>query len=93
MQAIGGGLGLFLIFLAVGAVQIYGGFVGIEYHFGTGWAWGAIAVGMVFRLMLPLTIGTFFWCIGCMGMALVWRIISSCSRIIVRSSRNGHCGL
>jgi hypothetical protein len=53
--------------LAVGAVQIYGGFVGIEYHFGTGWAWGAIAVGMVFRLMLPLTIGTFFGALDVCG--------------------------
>ena len=66
MQAIGG-VGLFLIFLAVGAVQIYGGFVGIEYHFGAGWAWGAIAVGFVFRLMLPLTIGTFFGALDVWG--------------------------
>ncbi len=66
MQAIGG-VGLFVIFLAVGAIQIYGGFVGIEYHLGTGWAWGAIAVAFVLRLMLPLTIGTFFGALDVWG--------------------------
>jgi hypothetical protein len=59
MQFIGG-MGLFVSFLAIGAIQIYVGFLGIEFHLGEGWAWGAIAVGFIFRLMLPLTVGTFF---------------------------------
>jgi hypothetical protein len=55
-------LGIFggILFLIVGLIQISVGYIGIEYHFGTGWAIGALVLGFGFRIMLPLTIGTFF---------------------------------
>ena len=61
-------LGIFggVLFLIVGVVQIYVGYIGIEYHLGTGFAIGAIVLAFLFRLMLPLTIGTFF------GAMSVW---------------------
>lgn len=59
LSVLGGGT-LFLLLLAVGVVQLYSGFIGIEYELGTGWAWGAVAAAFIARLMLPLTIGTFF---------------------------------
>ncbi|MFM8749328.1 hypothetical protein [Rhabdaerophilum sp.] len=48
------------VFLLLGVLQIYLGFVGIDYLFGVWWAWGAIGVAIFFRIMLPLTIGTYF---------------------------------
>ena len=56
-----------ILFLLVGAVQIYIGFLGIEYHLGTAWAWAAIGIAFGLRIMLPLTIGTFFGAISVMG--------------------------
>ena len=49
-----------IIFLLIGLVQIYFGFIGIEYHLGTVWAFIAIFLALWLRIMLPLTIGTFF---------------------------------
>ena len=62
-------LGVFggILFLLVGVVQIYIGFLGIEYHLGIVWAWIAIVIALGFRIMLPLTIGTFFGAISVMG--------------------------
>lgn len=54
-----GGAGIILI-LVIGLAQIAIGFVGIEYHFGAGWAVGALVLSFMFRFSLPLTIGTFF---------------------------------
>ena len=50
----------FILFLGVGIVQIYAGFLGIEYHLGYWWAVAAIGASFLLRIMLPLTIGTFF---------------------------------
>ena len=50
----------FIIFLGVGVVQIYAGFIGIEYHLGYWWAIAAVGASFLLRIMLPLTIGTFF---------------------------------
>ena len=62
-------LGVFagILFLLVGVIQLYIGFLGIEYHLGTAWAWAAIALAIGLRIMLPLTIGTFFGAISVMG--------------------------
>lgn len=71
MQAIGG-IAFFILFIVVGAAQIYAGFLGIEYHFGQIWAW-VIAGGCIFfRLMLPLTIGTFFGAMDVWGWEWYW---------------------
>ena len=59
----------FIIFLAVGAVQIYLGFIGIEHHFGEVVAWIAIGLAFFLRLMLPLTIATYFGAVDVLGWA------------------------
>tara|TARA_Y100000590_G_C15640170_1_gene984645 strand:- start:416 stop:853 length:438 start_codon:yes stop_codon:yes gene_type:complete len=56
-----------ILFLLVGIVQIYVGYIGIEHHLGAGFAIGALAIGFVFRIMLPLTIGTFFGALDVWG--------------------------
>jgi len=50
-----------MIFLVLyGLVQIYAGWVGIEYHLGSGWAVAAFVAAFVFRFTLPITVGSFF---------------------------------
>ena len=56
-----------ILFLIVGIVQIYVGFIGIEYHLGSGFAFGALFLGFFFRIMHPLTIGTFFGALDVWG--------------------------
>ena len=56
-----------ILFLIVGVVQIYVGFIGIEYHLGSGFAFGALFLGFFFRIMFPLTIGTFFGALDVWG--------------------------
>ena len=56
-----------LLFLLVGVVQIIVGYVGIEHHLGAGFAIGALVLGFVFRIMFPLTIGTFFGALDVWG--------------------------
>tara|TARA_B100001287_G_C22457651_1_gene423540 strand:- start:272 stop:682 length:411 start_codon:yes stop_codon:yes gene_type:complete len=57
-----GYLGAFtgIAFLIIGIVQAIVGYLGIEYHLGTLAAVIAILIAFFFRIMLPLTIGTFF---------------------------------
>ena len=56
-----------IIFLLVGIVQIFVGYIGIEHHLGAGFAIGALVLGFVFRIMFPLTIGTFFGALDVWG--------------------------
>ena len=56
----------FLIFVTVAIIQTAVGYIGIEHHFGTFVAIVVIILAFVFRLMLPLTIGTF------LGAMNVW---------------------
>ncbi len=56
-----------IIFLLVGVVQIFVGYIGIEHHLGAGFAIGALVLGFVFRIMFPLTIGTFFGALDVWG--------------------------
>lgn len=56
-----------IIFLIVGIIQIFVGYIGIEYHLGSGFAIGALILGFVFRIMFPLTIGTFFGALDVFG--------------------------
>ena len=56
-----------ILFLLVGIVQIYVGYIGIEHHLGVGFAIGALVIGFVFRIMFPLTIGTFFGALDVWG--------------------------
>ena len=59
LAALGGTVGV-IFFLAVGVIQIIVGFLGIEYHLGSGWAVGAVILSLLLRISFPLTIGTFF---------------------------------
>jgi hypothetical protein len=61
------GIPFFIIFLGVGAVQIYLGYLGIEYHIGAWAAWIAIGLMLLGRIMLPLTIGSYFGAVNVMG--------------------------
>ena len=56
----------FLIFVTAAIIQTAVGYIGIEHHFGTFVAIVVIILAFVFRLMLPLTIGTF------LGAMNVW---------------------
>ena len=58
---------LFLAFIIFGILQIWLGYVGIDWHFGELWALGAVAVAFIFRITLPLTIGTYFGAVDVMG--------------------------
>jgi hypothetical protein len=50
----------FVLFLAVGITHMALGYMGIEHYWGTGAAVTALIAAVMFRFMLPLTIGTFF---------------------------------
>jgi hypothetical protein len=56
----------FFVFIIVAFIQTAVGYIGIEHHFGTFVAIVVIILAFVFRLMLPLTIGTF------LGAMNVW---------------------
>jgi hypothetical protein len=52
---------------AYGLIQIWAGYLGIDYHFGGGWAIAAVAVALIFRFTLPVTIGAFFGAMNVWG--------------------------
>lgn len=60
------GVAAALALLAFAIIQIWAGFVGVEYHLGFWWAVGALGIALFARIMLPLTIGAFF------GVTDVW---------------------
>ena len=56
-----------LLFLVIGSLQLWLGWIGIEYHLG--W-WAAAGAGFLFiamRIMLPITIGTYFGVVDIIG--------------------------
>ncbi|MDB2323174.1 hypothetical protein N9V38_00590 [Planktomarina temperata] len=57
----------YMIFLIVSIPQIYFGYVGIEDWVGNGWAIGAVVIGVLTRLMLPLSVGTLLAVINVYG--------------------------
>lgn len=57
----------FFLLIAVGITQAAIGFLGIEHFFGSFVAVAALIAAFAFRLMLPLTIGTFFGAIEVLG--------------------------
>ena len=61
-----GGIGV-VFFLGFAIAQGAIGFLGVEYHFGSGWAIGVLVLAFVFRFTLPLTIGTFFGALDVFG--------------------------
>ena len=71
MQVLGGAA-FFILFIAVGIAQLYAGFLGIEFHFGQIWAWAGVGVAIFLRVMLPLTIGSFFGAMDVWGWEWYW---------------------
>lgn len=58
---------LFVAFIGIGILQLYFGYLGIEYHLGPWGALAAVLAAFVFRFMLPITIGTYFGAVDVMG--------------------------
>ena len=56
-----------IIILGAGLIQIYLGFLGIDYHLGSGFAFGALGLAFFLRIMFPLTIGTYFGVVDVLG--------------------------
>ena len=50
----------FIAFLSFGIAQLCGGYVGIDHHLGSIWAFVAIFLALGLRFTLPITIGAFF---------------------------------
>ena len=65
-----GGFGVILM-LGIGLAQIVIGYIGIEYHFGSGWAIGAVVLALMFRFSFPLTVGTFFGAMDVFGFSFI----------------------
>ncbi|MDC0857493.1 hypothetical protein OAP83_02125 [Rickettsiales bacterium] len=61
-----------IAFLLFGALQFYAGYIGIDYHFGSTWAFVAIALFFIFRFTLPITIGGFFCAIDVWHWHWIW---------------------
>ena len=62
-------LGVFgaLLFFAFGIAQIAVGMLGIEYHFGSFWAYTAVFLAIFLRILLPVTIGSYFGAVDVLG--------------------------
>jgi hypothetical protein len=58
---------LFCGLIGVAVIQFIAGWQGIEYHLGFWAAIAAVAVALVFRFTLPLTVGTFFGALSVWG--------------------------
>ena len=58
---------MFFFVLAVGIIQIWLGFLGIEYLSNTIWAFLAVLALFFLRIILPLTVGTYFGAVEVMG--------------------------
>ena len=61
-----GGLGV-TFFIGFAIFSSIVGYLGVEYHLGSGWAIGCLIAAFVFRFSLPLTIGFFFGLIDVLG--------------------------
>tara|TARA_B100002019_G_scaffold196513_1_gene170188 strand:+ start:2315 stop:2782 length:468 start_codon:yes stop_codon:yes gene_type:complete len=66
LKFLAGGLGA-IFFLGFAIVQAAIGYLGIEYHLGSGWALGLLIAAFTFQFSLPLTIGTFFGAVDVLG--------------------------
>ena len=87
-----GYLGAFsgIAFLIVGIVQMVVGYLGIEYHLGTIAAFVAIFIAFFLRIMLPLTIGTFFGALDVLNWHWLGALVCN-AWIVIRSACNGNC--
>ena len=49
-----------LFFIIYGISQIFACYAGVDFHFGSLWAWVVIIASFVLRFSLPVTVGAFF---------------------------------
>ena len=77
-----GGFGVILM-LGIGFAQMIIGYIGIEYHFGAGWAIGAVVLALMLRFSLPLTVGTFFGAIDVFGFSWVVALLITLPGLIL----------
>ena len=84
------GLGIiaFILFMAVSIVQIYAGFIGIEYHLGVIWAYASIAGGDCIENHVAAYGRNVLWRYGCLGMGMVLGSTSRSARTFVYCSCN-----
>jgi hypothetical protein len=80
-----GGIGLILM-LGIGLAQMVIGYIGIEYHFGAGWAIGAVVLALMFRFSLPLTVGTFFGAMDVFGFSFIVAFANYITRAVINGS-------
>ena len=66
---------LILALIAYGIVQVWAGYLGIDYHWGSGWAIAAVIVAFVARFSLPLTVGAFFGAMNVWGWHWVGALV------------------
>ena len=57
----------FIFFLLLGFAQIVIGSMGIDYHFGSFWGTVSIFLAFIFRITLPVTIGSYFGAVDVLG--------------------------
>lgn len=66
-MATAGGCVFMILITVYGLAQLRAGFVGIDHHLGTNWAWCAVAAAFIFRFSLRITIGSFFGAMNVWG--------------------------
>jgi hypothetical protein len=54
-------------FIVFGIAQLVAGFQGISYELGAVWAYIGLAAALIFRFMLPITVGSFFGAMNVWG--------------------------
>jgi hypothetical protein len=62
-----GGMLIVLGVFAFGIAQFVAGFEGISDWLGSGWAWAALILALLFRFTLPITIGAFLGAVNVWG--------------------------
>ncbi len=62
-----GGMLIMLGIFAFGIAQFVAGFEGISDWLGSGWAWAALILALLFRFTLPITIGAFLGAVNVWG--------------------------
>lgn len=79
------GLGIlyFLCIFAFGIAQLSIGFLGIEHHLGSLWAWLSLGAAVLFKFTLPVTIGVFFGAMNILGWHWFFALIFALPGLLV----------
>ena len=76
-------IGLFMVMIAYGVLQIYAGYVGIEYQLGGGWAIAAVVATLIFRSSIFMVIGAFICALYVWEWHWVWAILFAAPGILL----------